>query len=78
MNLPSLKPHPAIIHRAGASTQNTRLSRGWIEECSDGNDDIRCTEQRALEIITPAVQHQEIDNESRDKQRNSFEESEVE
>ena len=62
-----------------ARTTQLALSVGVrIVESSHSNNHVSCNQESAFEIVTPTVQNKEVNNEGSDKERDGFEEIEVE
>jgi hypothetical protein len=75
----SLHPNqtPNHLRRIRIPAQITLILRIRIKERRHGNNDVRGAKQGALEIVGATVQHQEVDDESRDEEGDGFEEGEI-
>lgn len=49
----------------------------WVEETTQGNDDICRDQQTTFEVITPSIQNQEVDDEGSHKESHGFKDVEV-
>ena len=61
-----------------ASSQLALAVGAWIEERANRDDGVRRHEQCAFQIVTAAVEDEEVDDECRDEERDSLEDVEVE
>lgn len=73
-NLP-LRLSGVVIILTAANTVGLVAVR--VEERRDSDNDVRSTEQRALEVVAAAVEDEEVDDEGRDEHADGLEEGEV-
>jgi hypothetical protein len=59
------------------SAKRVLVLKSRVKEGSDRNNEVGRTEQSSFKVITAAIQDQEVDDEDRYKERNGFEQREV-
>lgn len=66
------------LRRGGVPAEGVLVVEDGVEEGGDGDDDVRGTEQGALEVVAAAVQDEKVDDEDGDEERDGLEKGKVE